>query len=128
VTTEAERRFHADMVAGAERLQKEIGYNATRFMQMVGNLGGVKAARQLLRGQDASDGFTTLWEHQRLELSVEAFALLPWYRGLFSKDQLETAERRLREHRFDVGRFMQRAEETWPAWAGAACTAQQEDR
>lgn len=60
VNTEAERQFHADMVAGAERLKREIGYKPTRFMQMVGELGGVEAARQLLRGRDASDGFTTM--------------------------------------------------------------------
>jgi len=50
VNTEAERRFHADMVAGAEQLKREIGYNPTRFMQMVGELGSIEAARQLLRG------------------------------------------------------------------------------
>jgi hypothetical protein len=37
----------------------------------------VEAARQLLRGRDASDGFTTLWEHGRLKVSIEAFVLLP---------------------------------------------------
>ena len=35
------------------------GYNPTRFNQMVAEHGGVEAARQLLRGRDASDGFTT---------------------------------------------------------------------
>jgi len=113
---EAERRFHADMVAGAERLKREIGYNPTRFTRMVGEMGGVEAARHLLRGRDASDGFTTLWEHRRLEVSVEAFVLLPWYRGLFSEDELATAERRLGEHRFDVERFLREAGQRPPAW------------
>lgn len=50
MATEAERRFHADMVAGTERLQREIGYSPTRFRQMGGELGGVRVARHLLRG------------------------------------------------------------------------------
>lgn len=65
------------MLAGAERLKKEIGYNPTRFNQMVAEHGGPEAVRLLLKGRDASDGFTTLWEHGRLDMSCEAFALLP---------------------------------------------------
>lgn len=117
MTSEAERQFHGDMVLGVERLKREIGYNATRFMQMVGEYGGAEAARHLLTGRDASDGFTTLWEHGRLEMSVEAHVLLPWYHDLFSETQLGTAERRLREHRFDVNAFLTRAGRDWPAWA-----------
>jgi hypothetical protein len=119
VNTEAERQFHAELVAGAERLKREIGYNPTRFMQLVGELGGPEAARHLLRGRDASDGFTTLWEHGRLEVSVEAFALLPWYRVLFGEDQLATAERRLTEHRFDVEHFLRISTQRPPAWVTA---------
>ena len=115
--SDSERRFHAEMVSGAARLKQEIGYNPTRFMQMVGEHGGVAAARSLLTGRDASEGFTTLWEHQRLDMSVEAVALLPWYRDLFSDDERATAEHRLREHRFDVERFLLRAEAEPPEWA-----------
>jgi hypothetical protein len=115
VISEAERQFHRAMVLGVERLKWEVSYNATRFMEMVGELGGAEAARQLLRGRDASDGFTTLWEHGRLEMSVKAFALLPWYRELFTEEQLETAERRLREYRFDVERFLRAATQSPPA-------------
>ncbi|PWI05261.1 hypothetical protein DIZ27_40340 [Streptomyces sp. NWU339] len=119
MTSEAERQFHRAMVRGVERLKRQINYNATRFMEMVGELGGAEAARQLLRGRDASDGFTTLWEHGRLEMSVEAFVLLPWYRELFTEEQLETAGRRLREHRFDVDAFLARAGRNWPAWVAS---------
>ncbi|MGF7239464.1 MAG: hypothetical protein ACQSGP_31585 [Frankia sp.] len=118
MTATAERHFHDDMVAGAERLAREIGYNPARFMQMVGELGGVGAACHLLRRRDTSDGFTTLWGHGRLGVSVETFALLPWYQELLGEEQPATAERRLREHRFDVDRFLKRAERAWPAWAG----------
>jgi hypothetical protein len=120
MTSEAERHFHADMVAGATQLKREIGYNPTRFMQMVGELGGVEAARRLLKGRDASDGFTTLWEHGRLDVSVEAFVLLRCYRDLFADDQRETAERRLVDHRFDVAAFLRAAEARPPEWVADA--------
>ncbi|MFG3208044.1 hypothetical protein [Streptomyces sp. NPDC048192] len=116
---EAELKFHDDMRRGAERLKREIGYNPTRFTQMLGELGGVGAAKQLLRGGNASDGFATLWESGRLELSVEAFVLLPWYRHLFEDHHLETARYRLSEHGFDVDRFLRRAQQDRPGWASA---------
>lgn len=118
MTSDAERQFHHSIVAGAARLKREIGYNATRFMQMVGERGGVAAAHALLKGPNASDGFTTLWEHQRLDMSVEAFSLLPWYRELFSDDELVTAEDRLRRHHFDVDRYQRQADQQRPQWAG----------
>jgi hypothetical protein len=60
VRTRADPEFHQEMVHGAERLKREIGYNPTRVNQMVAEHGGPEAARQLLSGRDASDGFTTL--------------------------------------------------------------------
>lgn len=50
-------------------------------------------------------------------MTAEAHVPLPWHRELFSDTQLETAERRLREHRFDIDTFLTRAGRNWPAWA-----------
>ena len=116
MTSRAEREFHREMVAGAATLKREIGYNPTRFNQMVAQHGGPEAVRHLLTGRDASDGFTTLWEHQRLDMSVEACALLPWYSDLFTDDQRATARRRLSEYRFDVDDFIERRAQHPPAW------------
>jgi hypothetical protein len=104
------------MLAGAERLKREIGYNPTRFDQMVAEHGGLGAVSLLLKGRDASDGFTKLWEHGRLEMSCEAVALLPWYRDLFSADELAVARHRLKEHNFDVDEFIRKASTNPPAW------------
>jgi hypothetical protein len=52
-------------------------------------------------------------------MSVEAFVLLPWYRRLFSEDELSTAERRLAAHSFDVEAFLERSSRAVPAWAQA---------
>jgi hypothetical protein len=102
VPDRAEQAFHRDMLAGAERLKREIGYNPTRFNQIVAEHGGPEAVRLLLKGRDASDGFTTLWEHGRLDMSCEAIALLPWYEDPFSANELALARHRLVEHNFDV--------------------------
>ena len=113
----AEQAFHSEMLPGAVRLKKEIGYNPTRFNQMVAEHGGPEAVRLLLKGPHASDGFTTLWEHDRLEMSCEAVALLPWYEPLFTDDQLETARRRLAEHNFNFNGFIQRSAANRPLWS-----------
>jgi len=105
------------MVLGSSRLKKEIGYNPTRFNQMVAEHGGVGAAHLLLQGADASDGFTTLWEHGRLEMSVEAVVLVPWYADLFTNDERAIARRRLTDHRFDVDGYVARRALDPPSWA-----------
>src|SRR5262245_33057340 len=116
MTTAAERQFHRDMLHGAETLKREIGYNPTRLNQMVAELGRPEAVRRLLTGRDASDGFTTLWENDRLDMSVEASALLPWYADLFTDEQRATARRRLTEHNFDVDAFLRTRSASPPGW------------
>jgi hypothetical protein len=118
--TTAEIHFHEDMIHGSEILKREIHYNPIRFNQMVAEYGGVEAAHRLLApGSNTSDGFTTLFEHNRLERSVEAWALLPWYEHLFSTDELERARFRLTEHRFDVDLFIADARLRIPQWVKA---------
>ena len=46
--SQAELRFHRAMVAIYETAKRDLGYNATRFLQMISEQGGVAAARQLL--------------------------------------------------------------------------------
>jgi hypothetical protein len=95
VPSRAEQAFHSETLAGADCLKKEIGYNPTRFNQMVAEHGGPEAVRLLLKGRDASDGFTTLWEAGRLEMSCEAIALklMPWYQELFNRPAPSTLPR-----------------------------------
>jgi hypothetical protein len=116
----AEHKFHEAMVAGSERLKREIGYNPTRFMQMVGEYGGRGAAKRLLRGPDASEGFSKLWQHGKLDLSVEAFVLLPWFAGLFTDGEHDIACRRLEAHNFPVEKFLEHATAAPPRWVSDA--------
>lgn len=93
--TDAERLFHQAMVAIYETAKRELGYNATRFLRMVSEQGGVATARQLLRSDQPPDGFTSLWSHHRLDLTVEAHILKPEYQTLFTDADRQQASDRL---------------------------------
>lgn len=78
---------------------EQTGYRPTYFLRMVSELGGLGAAKQLLApGQQTHDGFTTLYLHGRLDLTVEATILDPTFAELFTDDELDTARERLRLH------------------------------
>ena len=117
MATRAEVEFHREMITGTDRLKKEIRYTPTRFLQMVDNYGGAGAVPRLLKGQDGSDGFTISWEADRLDMSVEAMVLLPWYQELFTTDEQDVAPRRLTDHGFDVGAFVQARSAAPPDWS-----------
>jgi hypothetical protein len=106
--------FHQDMLDGCQTLKK-LGYWPGYFHREVANIGGVQTVHNLLAKSDTSDGFSTLWGLDRLDLAVEAFVLLPWYACLFSDEERATARRRLENVRFDVDIFQREAKA--PLWA-----------
>ena len=89
------RDFDAAMMQIYVVAKAQAGYNATRFVQMLGEHGGIETARRLL--PHMSDGFTQLWQRNRLDLTVESLILQPQWHALFSEDEREVARRRLRE-------------------------------
>ena len=93
--------FERDMRDGVRRC-REFGYNPTYWQRMVSDHGAINAAKRLLTGSRASDGFTRLWELGRLDLSVESVILLPKYADLFTPDERAEARRRLELYEFDV--------------------------
>ena len=78
-----------------QRARREVNYNATYFLGMVAEHGGLATARKLLQATAVSDGFAALWERGRLDLSVEAVVLQPRFASLFSDAERLTAQRRL---------------------------------
>ncbi|WP_068927430.1 hypothetical protein [Planobispora rosea] len=92
---DTERRFERAMVDIYLTAKRELGYNATRFMQMVSERGGLATARQLLWSDQPSDGFETLWRHGRLDLSVEAHVIKEEFAELFTDEDRERARTRL---------------------------------
>jgi hypothetical protein len=116
VPTVAELEFQSAVIEDVARLKGEIGYHPTRFLQMVSEYGAPDAARRLLQARDGSDGFTTLWAAGRLNMTVEAMSLLPWFEGIFTDRERAAARRRLEEHRFDVDAFAATALSNPPKW------------
>ena len=92
-----EKQFHQDMIGIYETAKRELHYNASYFIQMVAEHGGLKTAQKLFWTADVSSGFTVLWEHQRLDLSVEALVLQEKYDSLFTDGDRKIARDRL-EH------------------------------
>ena len=92
-----EKAFHKRMLE-IYKAAKGIGYNATRFLSMVTDHGGLETARILLRASTVSDGYTALWERERLDLTVEAVILEPQWSTLFTPADVKVAVSRLREY------------------------------
>jgi len=81
-------RFHDEMLSLYQKTKKELGYNATRFLRIVNEQGGLGAAKTLFLTDGYSEGLTILWEKGRLDLTMEALVLSePWV-VLFSEDEL----------------------------------------
>jgi hypothetical protein len=60
------------MIGIYKTAKSDCTYNATYFIRMVTDYGGLEAARRLLATNQPSDGFATLWMCGRLDLTVEA--------------------------------------------------------
>jgi hypothetical protein len=112
---EVSAHLQRDMKAAVDQMIHVLGYRPTAFLRMVADHGAVGAAKRLLTSPNYEYGFEKLYEHHRLEWSVEAHIVLPWYRDLFTFDEILTAETRLALVDFDVEAFV--AEATPPAWA-----------
>lgn len=111
----ATAHFQQDMLDGCQTL-KRLGYWPGYFHRDVANEGGVPTVKKLLKKGGTSDGFTTLWELGRLDMSVEAFVLLPWYEVLFDDNERRVARTRLEAHRFNVDAFL-RGLPVLPRWS-----------
>jgi len=95
---DAKRLLHSALVDVAQRSKTEAGYNPTLFIQMLSDRGGLETAHALLSASGTSDGFASLWERGRLDLTMESVVLRPEFVGLFSPRELDVARRRLADH------------------------------
>jgi hypothetical protein len=95
------RQLMAALLGAVEEC-KRIGYNPTYFTRMLAEHGAVETARRLITAPAVSDGFTTLWERGRLDLSVEAMVQRPEFAALFTPAEVEAARRRLRDFGYEA--------------------------
>ena len=96
--TPLERKFYAAMQEICRVAKREHGYNPTRFIQMLGNYGGVGTAKRLLADERVQEGFSTLWACARPDLTVEAHVVRPEFAPLFTEEEVRRARERLLKH------------------------------
>ncbi len=96
-----EHEFDMAMMNIYHRAKTEAGYNATRYLQMLGEHRGLGTARILLQAPHVSDGYTALWERRRLDLTVEALILQKKWYPLFSDQERDIARKRLEEYKYE---------------------------
>lgn len=87
--------FEADMEEIHVAAKREIRYNATRFLQLLGEHGGLGTAHLLLATDDIAYGFVEITLAGRPDLTVESLVLRREYTCLFSDDELRRARERL---------------------------------
>lgn len=92
---EEAERFEADLWVGIEE-SKRLGYNPTRFIQLVKQYGPVEATRRVVDTAHPAAGFVKLaWEitPRRPDLTSEQLVLN--YPTLFSSEVVRKARERL---------------------------------
>lgn len=87
-----ELQFENELKDKMVRAKKECKYNPTRFNQMLAQYGGVETAKRLIANGIAtgmpSDGYTTLFLCDRLDLTMEHSVCKPEYRDLFTEEEV----------------------------------------
>ena len=95
-------RFNAEMMNIYKLAKFKAKYNATRYLQMLYDHGGLETAHILINAATVSEGYTALWERGRLDLTVEAMIWdNPEYHELFSEDELRIIKNRLLEYKYE---------------------------
>ena len=87
------KQFDAAMFEIYRRAKLEAGYNATIFLRMLSDRGGLATAKYLINSPIPSDGYTHLYERARLDLTVEAMVVenTRWHE-LFTREELADSE------------------------------------
>lgn len=94
-------QFDGAMFEIYRRAKAEAKYNATIFLQMLTDNGGLATAKTLINATRPSDGYTALFERGRLDLTVEAVVIeSPRWHVLFTADELAKARKRLHDYRY----------------------------
>jgi hypothetical protein len=90
--------LEAALMDAYQRTGREAGHWGGYFLRSLRNHGGLGTAKRLLEDHtkpEVSKGFEALRAAARLDLTVEAIALQPRFRSLFTTQELAEARRRL---------------------------------
>ena len=96
------KKFDAAMFDIYRRAKTEAKYNATIFLNMLSDRGGLATAKFLINSTKESDGFTALYLAGRLDLTVEAMILenAIWH-PLFLPEEMDRARSRLKSFSYE---------------------------
>ncbi len=86
------RCFEAELLENAETARIKYGYNATYYLQMIRELGGVGTAKALISKSIAGkipDGYSKLVAYGGIDLSMEASVCNPLYKSLFTDEEIQ---------------------------------------
>ena len=75
----------------------ELGYNPTRFTDMLNTWGGVGVAQRLVASGELQDGIKKLVAMGHPELTMESIMLEPEFSAIFPGGELEAARWRLNQ-------------------------------
>jgi len=89
----APARFEQRLREIASKAIHECDYRPNYFLQMLDELGGVATAKALLAKPMPSEGFSALFEKNRLDLTVEHVVLEDEWDGLFTAQERRKAAR-----------------------------------
>lgn len=99
--SDLKERFNLAMWNIYKLAKNEANYNATRYLQMLDENGGLETAHILINASTVSDGYTALWERGRLDLTVEAIIFdNPEYHELFTEDEMRIVKKRLIDYQY----------------------------
>lgn len=93
-TKQLEAEF-ADRLHDAIRQAQGLGYNPSRFEQMLAELGALRLAKKLITAPDIQDGLKAMTKLGRKDLTLESIMLEAKFKSLFSVDELAAAQWRL---------------------------------
>jgi hypothetical protein len=93
------KEFDEAMMTIYRRAKAEADYPAAIFHRMLTERGGLATAKALINSERPSDGYTALYERNRLDLTVEAVVLddQRWHQ-LFDAQEINRAKKRLADY------------------------------
>ncbi|BCH63562.1 hypothetical protein RvVAT039_07780 [Agrobacterium vitis] len=96
-----EQKFDTAMFEIYSRAKSEAKYNATVFLKMLNERGGLATAKTLINAAQQSQGYTSLLMVNRLDLTVEAMVVenARWH-SLFLPEEIEKAKQRLTANQY----------------------------
>ena len=98
---ELAEQFHQEMLGIYTNTVKECDYRPKELLRMIVEHGGLKAAKMLINSLKESEAFMKLRECERLDLTVEAYAIKTEFEKLFTEEERQTAKERLEKHGYE---------------------------